>query len=236
MRRKLVWMAAMLSLALVASAPGARATPLSTVVGGGPVVVGDLVFSDFEAVVMGDLISNLSFYDVSFGADGFALIGPFSAADGEVGLMSLSYVVQTADPTKVIVGASLFASHVAEGVGAQSATDEVLRDLASAALLATLSTFDTGATSGDPVVSDSAVLAGVPGLRVVKSIFLDSALVGGALGGSARIGMIEQRFAVTLPQVSVPEASTGTLLALGLAGLALAGSRRPDPALSRRRP
>lgn len=232
MHRKLAVTAVAFALALglsLAGATGARAIPLSTLVGGGPVVVGDLVFSDFEVVITGDLISNLSFYNVNFGGDGFVLVGPLSAADGEVGLMDLSFNVSTVDPSKSIVSAELFANNLAFGVGAQAAVDELLSDASSNTLLAALSTFDTGATAGDAIFQDDTALPGVQSLDVFKSIFLDSMLVGGALGGSARIGMIRQSFAV------VPEPSTLALLTLGLLGLVAAGSPRRQAIPAQRR-
>ena len=50
---------------------------------------------------------------------------------------------------------------------------------------------------------------------------MDSALLGGGVGGSARISLIEQRFQV------VPEPTTLCLLSLGLMGLVFVGRRRP---------
>ena len=56
---------------------------------------------------------------------------------------------------------------------------------------------------------------------ITKDILLDSAIIGGGFGGSARIGRIEQRFLV------IPEPSSLALLVVGMAGLAFMGRRRP---------
>lgn len=222
MFRRLTGVSCLLVLALLSSAR-AGAIPLSALIGGPPQLAGDLVFSDFSVNITGDLVSNLCFYDVEFGVDGFLLDGPFSAADGELGSMSLSYVVTPVDPLDTIASAALFANNEASGAGAQAAVDEVLRDL-DGNILGSLSTFDTGAVPGDAIFEDDIDFAAVAGLVIAKDILLDSAIIGGGFGGSARIGRVEQRF-----RVVIPEPDGLVLMGIGMAGLVAMGSRTRRP-------
>lgn len=210
-----------LCLGLVAARP-AEALSLDTVIGGGSFAAGDLVLEDFEASVGGDLIPSLSFYDVDFLSGGLVLTGPLSAADGEVGLFVLGFTVR-APAGGSLTGAMLQGPVAASGVGAQASVDAALDELASGDLVASLGLFDTGAVAGDAVTVATAPLGGAPeALRVQLTVVLDSLLVGGALGGSARAPSITARFA------SLPEPGTLALLAVGLLGLARAGRpRRP---------
>jgi hypothetical protein len=219
MYHRLTGVLCVLALALFLTGP-AGAIPLSDLIGAPPQTMGDLVFSDFSVSVTGDLLSNLCFYEVELGIDGLVLNGPFSAADGEVGAMSLSFVVAPVDPADAIASAYLFANNEASGAGAQASVDEVLRDL-NGNIIGALSTFDTGAVPGDAIFEDTIDFgAAAAGLVVTKDILLDSAIIGGGFGGSARIGLIEQRFRVVMPE---PDGLA--LMALGMAGLIAMGSR-----------
>jgi hypothetical protein len=210
---------AMLSFAALTTQ--ASGISLSTLVGGGPVPSGGLVFSNFEIQINGDLSTDLSSYDIAFSGSGLRLTGPLSGADGETGSVFLAYTV-TATGSNDVSGASMLASNVASGPGAQAAVDAVLTDNGSSMTLAVLSTFDTGGVPGDAVTAASGSFAPSTDLRVASTILIDSAIVGGGFGGSARITAVEQQFVVT------PEAETAALLTLGLLGLATAGrNRRP---------
>jgi len=218
MLRRLTGVSYLLALTFF-STDRASAIPLSDLIGGPPQLAGDLLFSDFSVNITGDLVSNLCFYDVQFGVDGFLLDGPFSAADGEVGGMSLTFVVTPVNPLDSIASAALFANNEASGAGAQASVDEVLRDLGGN-ILGSLSTFDTGAVPGDAIFEDDIDFAAVAGLVVSKDILLDSAIIGGGFGGSARIGRVEQRF-----RVVIPEPDGLALMGIGMAGLVAMGSR-----------
>jgi hypothetical protein len=173
-----------------------------------------LFFSDFDAQISGDLAGQIDATDIHFVVvnDGFFLTGPLSVADGEIGDILVSYSVATDSPQLGIVGASLFSNGVARGTGAQAAVDELL--LANGGVVGALSAWDTGAVMGDAVFFDETVF-GQPlfEIQVVKDIVLDSWLLGGDPGGSARISLIEQRFSV------IPEPGTLALMGIGLAGL-----------------
>jgi hypothetical protein len=171
-----------------------------------------LFFSDFDAQISGDLAGQIDATDIHFVVvnDGFFLTGPLSAADGEIGDILLSYSVSA--EFEGIIGASLFSNGVARGIGAQAAVDEQL--FSDSVLVGDLSAWDTGAVMGDAVFFDETVF-GQPlfEIQVVKDIVLDSWLLGGDPGGSARISLIEQRFSV------IPEPGTLALMGIGLAGL-----------------
>jgi hypothetical protein len=171
-----------------------------------------LSFGDFEAPTAGNLAIDLDTILVDVLEDGFALRGLPRAADGLWGEILLSYSVETISGLDEITEASLLALNVASGTGAQAAVDEFL----DSGLLAVLSTIDTGAVPGDAITFDSAIFAAVSQIDVLKAIFLDSA----GPGGSARISLIEQRFAV------IPEPATVGLLSIGLVGLAAMGRHR----------
>lgn len=207
-----------LALAILSLPVMAHGLCLGAVVGSGPFVVGDLMWSDFEVTITGDLSADLDRYEITFSDDGFSLAGPLSAADGELGDLLLSYTVTSL--SDAFSSAELFANNAASGAGAQAAVDEVITDASSGIALGTLSTFDTGGLPDDATLQDSLSLGSdILSLSVVKNVLLDSSLVGPDLGGSARISIVEQRFA------TVPEVETAALLGLGLLGLARAGSR-----------
>lgn len=178
-----------------------------------------LFFSGFDAQISGDLAGQIDATDISVVVlnDGFQLTGPLSAADGEMGDILLFYSVSA--EFEVIIGASLFSNGVAVGSGAQVAVDEQLL-IADSEEVGRLSAWDTGAVPGDAISFDEIVFGGpLQEILVVKDIILDSSLVGGGPGGSARISLIEQRFSV-----AAPEPGTLALMGIGLAGLA--GLRR----------
>lgn len=215
-RRLLVLLATLLP-----GASPAAGLPLSALVGGGPVSGGaTIVLEDFEATIAGDLIPNLSFYDVALGGGGLVLTGPLSAADGEVGMLVLGFTARTA-PGGSLAEVELSGPVSAAGVGAQASADAVVEALGSGDLLATAGLFDTGAVPGGAVTLVSAPLAGAPeAVRVRLTVVLDSLLVGEALGGSARVVSLSARFA------RVSEGSTLALLGVGLTGLAWVGRPR----------
>jgi len=207
--------------ALLPVATPAAGLPLSTLVGGGPVSGGEtIVLEDFEATIAGDLLPVLSFYDVSLGGGGLVLTGPLSAADGEVGMLVLGFTARTT-PGRSLTQVQLSGPVAAAGAGAQASADAVVEALGSGDLLATPGLFDAGAVPGGAVTLVTAPLPGAPeAVRVRLTVVLDSLLVGGAPGGSARVVSLASRFA------SVPEAGSFGLLGVGLVGLLWAGRPR----------
>ena len=221
-----------LSLALallLAMASPVRALTLQDLVSGDTLTTSNgLFFHDFSLEITGHLSTSLSASDLSILTlpDGFRMVGPISAADGEVGNVLISYRVDSNLPIAPIIAASIVSNVAASGVGAQAAVDEFILSIPGGVPIALLSAFDTGGTSGTPMFSDEAIFSPMPALKVEKSILVDSSLLGGGFGGSARLSVVDQRFEV------VPEPTPLVLMSLGLLGLAGAG-RRPRQAGTR---
>jgi hypothetical protein len=188
---------------------------------GGFTTSNGVTFADFSVSITGALGGSLTAsqleitFEASAGSAGFSLTGPISAADGEVGDVFLSFSVASSGPA--IVGAMLSSVNVASGgLGALASVDEVIRT-GSGVFLGVLSTSDTGGP-GVGTFDDQIAFAGQATLRVLKDILVDSSILGGGPGGSARISFVGQTF------VLVPEPTT---LLLVLGGLAAVGwSRR----------
>ena len=215
-------LAALLGFALAGQARALTFTLQEVIDMGGFTTTSGLTFGDFDATIAGDLALAVTNDDLllTILADGFELIGPLSTADGEIGDLLLSFGVMAVSLANGINGASLLTIGVADGNGAQVAVDELILGQPGAQVLGTLSTFDTGAVSGDGVFADAIQFAPQLSIRVLKDIVLDSFLIGSGPGGSARISFVEQRFSV------VPEPSTLALLAIGLTGVGVFGRRR----------
>ncbi len=213
---------ALLALGLAGQARALTFTLQQVIDMGGFTTPNGLEFADFDTTIAGDLALAVDNDDLLLAIllDGFQLTGPLSAADGEIGDLLLSFSVTAQSLANGINGAALLANGVAAGAGAQVAVDELIFGLPGGPVLGVLSAFDTGATPGDGVFSDAISFAPQLSIRVVKDIVVDSVLIGGGAGGSARISFVEQRFAV------VPEPGTLSLLATGLLGIAVIGRRR----------
>ena len=214
--------AALLGFALAGQGRALTFTLQQVIDGGGFTTTNGLTFDDFDAKIAGDLSLSVSNDDllITVLADGFELTGPLSTADGESGDVLLSFGVMAMSVATGINGASLLTIGVADGNGAQAAVDELLLGQPGSHVLGVLTTFDTGATSEDGVFADALQFAPQLSIRVTKDIVLDSFLIGGGPGGSARISFIEQRFTM------VPEPGTLALLGIGLTGIGIFGRRR----------
>jgi hypothetical protein len=183
---------------------------------GGFTTSNGITFSNFSVSITGALAGSLTAADLeltfeeSAGSAGFSLTAPISAADGEVGDVFLSFSVTSAGPA--IIGALLSSLNVADGgLGALASVDELIRG-SGGALLGVLSTSDTGGP-GAGIFDDDLSFAAQTTIRVMKDILVDSSLLGGGSGGSARISFVSQTF------VLVPEPATLLLVAGGVAAL-----------------
>jgi hypothetical protein len=212
-------------LALAFSVPAGAITLQQVIDDGGFTTSNGVTFSSFSVSITGALAGSLTAADLELtfeegaGSAGFALTGPISAADGELGDVFLSFSVSSA---QLINGALLSAINVADGgSGALASVDELIRTGAGA-FLGLLSTSDTGGP-GDGIFDDSLSFDGQTSIRVMKDILVDSSLLGGGPGGSARISFVSQTFTF------VPEPGTLLLVLGGLSGLAITGRSRRAP-------
>jgi hypothetical protein len=194
--------------AVLATANAASALTLADLDGGASFSVAGLTFSNFEATVTGDLISDLAQYPVQPLADGFLLSGPLLVAGGGSGTLLLSYQVTAMAP--ILVGASLSAAGLTIGAGALAVVGESLFGPASE-FLGSLVAYDIAGVGSDP--SDSVPFGPVPQISVAKTVNL-----GG--GAFAMVPVIDQRFQF------IPEPVSMMLLTLGLVGLAWWRPRR----------
>lgn len=201
------------ALALTAGAE-ARALTLADLDAGGSFTVGALTFSDFEVVVAGGISADLASYPVQPLADGFRLTGPLSVLLGDEATLLVSYVVEAAAGID-ITGASLFSPLVATGAGSAALVSSALLD-DDGDPVATLLALNV-AGSGPPAPSDAAGFSATAKLGVIEVIQMTTGIFAAA-------PHVDQRF------FTVPEPLTLMMLAIGLAGLAVAGRRRAQVA------
>ncbi len=169
---------------------------------------GVLTFSAFGVVQTGSLATfNLDNVQIMLTESGFgfSMIGAFSANDGEIGDLLVTFDVLSELP---IIGATLSFNGAASGIGAGASVVETFRGINDQAFV-----FVTG--GGGLKLSDEVEFSGLLALTVTKDIILDSTLLAGGLGGTAEISIIRQDFAV------IPEPSAGLLGLLGLSALVL---------------
>lgn len=182
---------------------------------GGFTTSNGVTFANFSVSITGALNGSLtaSHLDISFeesaGSAGFSLTGPISASDGEIGDVFLSFTVTSGAG---ISGALLSSLGVASGgLGALASIDEMIRS-ESGVFLGLLSNSDTGGP-GIGIFDDQISFADQTTIRVMKDILVDSSIIGGGPGASARISFVNQTFTL------VPEPTTLLLLLGGLGAM-----------------
>jgi hypothetical protein len=163
-----------------------------------------LNFSEFSITAGGSIVAPLSDFQVLVLDDGFEVVGPMSASDGEVGSLEIDYRVTAV--AGLLEGLLSF-DGAASGAGSEAVATEDFGTLGAAGVYS---------REGDLQLFDSALLGGtVVDLRVSKQLDLVS-----VSQGSAVVGVVAQRFEV------VPEPASLCLLLLGgLGTLALRRSR-----------
>ncbi len=179
-----------------------------------------LKFDDFDIVVTGILDTDpvgedeLLDYEVVILEDGFRIVGPMGAADGNRGDILVSFNVWGL--TAAIFGASSFFNGNALGTGALAAVEETLRELEGEdPQQPPIGSLFVAATGGsEPLKYDETSFDPVMHLRVNKDIIVDSD--GGIISA---ISFVDQRYAV------VPEPRT-VLLVLGGLGMLAVSVRR----------
>jgi hypothetical protein len=165
---------------------------------------GTLQFGGFSITTSGSITSPLSDFEVVVLADGFDVIGAWSAIDGETGTMRIDYSVTG---TLALAEAILSLNGSAVGPAAEAIVNETV---------GTVAALQVYARDGDVLLEDTVDLGGtILSLDIVKEI----QVTGGSLDGAAQISVITQRFEV------VPEPGTAALLLLGVGGLLLARRR-----------
>lgn len=181
---------------------------------GGFTTANGLQFTNFQAAITGDLAGVITAADlqIDVDSDGFQIVGPIGAADGEVGDVLIQFDVTAT--AQAIIGAALTTNVGATGLGALASVDELL--IGAGGVVGSLASAVTGG-SLEPVLEDFLSFEGQQSLHVVKDILVDAFLIGDADGGSARVSYIDQSFIV-------PEPGTFALLGVGL--MAIAGRRR----------
>ena len=177
---------------------------------------GVLTFSNFGAIATGSLATfDLSGVQIMLTETGFgfSMVGAFSASDGEIGDLFVTFDVASLLP---IIGATLSFNGEASGAGAGASVIETFEGINDQAFV-----FVTGGGGGraeDSVEFDLAL--DLLALRVTKDIILDSTVLDPVEVGVAVISFIDQDFAV------IPEPASGLLALLGLGFLLLVRRRR----------
>jgi hypothetical protein len=211
-------------LALGASAQAASFS-LQALVGGASFTSGNglFSFSAFTANLTTGLDPDLTKYTVNVLDDGFELLGPIGAADGEQDDMFLTYEVE-ATQGKIVSATLYFNGQVAPPINGVAAS--ISEDWFDGAGLTNPVQSAFVARTGGGLDQPTATVgfgAGYTKLRAEKDILADARVLAAdqtvTPGTVAAISVVRQTYAI-------PEPGTALLLAAGLAGLAVSGRKR----------
>jgi hypothetical protein len=175
-------------------------------------------FGAGSVVVSGSLNSDLDNYEVVVLDDGFRLVGPIGAADGNDGDILLDYSVSATNLLNPIFSAYLLFNGSAFGLGS---TANIAEDFSNGYSLA------VAVTGGGLSQKNDLALFAEP-TETLAVVLNNIQVMSSGVGQLASISLIDQRFAV------VPEPGTAALLLGGLVGMAV--TRRPKRRAWRIRP
>jgi hypothetical protein len=175
-------------------------------------------FGADSVLVSGSLNSDLDNYEVVILDDGFRLVGPIGAADGNDGDILLDYSVSATNLLNPIFSAHLLFNGSAFGL---ESTANIAGELSNGDSLA------VAVTGGGLSQKNDLALFAEP-TETLAVVLKDIQVISFDVGQLASISLIDQRFAV------IPEPGTAILLLSGLVGMAV--TRRPRRRASRIRP
>jgi len=229
LRRGFVGLLAGIAVLALSGSAHAVTFTLQALVGGASFTSGNglFTFSAFSANLTTGLDPDLTKYTVNVLDDGFELLGPIGAADGEQDDLLLSYDVE-ATQGKIVAATLYFNGQVLppiNGVAASISEDWFDASNGAPNLLNPVASGFVARTGGglNSPTDDVSFGAGYTKLRAEKDVLVDARVLNGSdqivPGTVAAISVIRQTYAI-------PEPGTALLLAAGLAGLAVSGRKR----------